>query len=126
MINEIIKRQLNALSLLSEPLPIQYTMKLDLLWLGRFMSTDLLEVAIREPKKELGWLYKKASLVFFIVDDQQYQCWLHELKNLTEEKLKEKKFSSDPQVNHLRKSSDGRICGYIEMSEVIAISKKVI
>lgn len=110
--------------MLGEPLPLRYKMAFELAWLGD-LSGDLFEVEIRESKDMLGWLYSNLSIVFYRYEGNLYECWVSSLKNIVEDRMKEKKFSIDPEANCLQRDTSGRIVAQVWMSEVVEISKRV-
>jgi hypothetical protein len=99
-------------------------MSFELAWFGH-LDGDLFEVEIREVKDVLGWLYSKTSIIFFKHKDQLYECWLYKLKEMAEERLKEKKFSTVKEVNCLQREGSGRIIGWVSMAEVLEISNRI-
>lgn len=105
--------------------PAKFKATFDYLWLGRKKS-DLFEVEIKEDKDKLGWLYGNSNIFLFSLNGVLYHGRMKALKDLVEEKLKEKKFSSEPEVNKLTKSVTGAVTGYLNMEDVINASVKIV
>lgn len=104
--------------------PQMFTVNLPGAWLGPVI--DSLEVEIKADKESLGWLYLDSRLIFFSYKNDIYESSIGKIKELTEEKLKEKKFSDTPKINCLSKSDEGRIITLISVDDLLGISSKVV
>lgn len=108
---------------LTGPPPNIFTMPLEVAWMGEIINH--IEVEIRESPEKLGWLYSNASLLFYEHKEDMYECSIQKLKEFTESKLKEKKYSDTPAINCLSKVN-GRIITLISVEDLLALSSKVV
>lgn len=83
----------------------------------------LFPIEIKINKTDFGWLYSKSPAISFRHLEQLYGVWRLELKLVSEELLKEKKYSDEPKLYHLVKMADGGITGYIHMMDAIYLAK---
>lgn len=122
---DVINRSAKALnvsaSLIGSP-PI-FTIELKVIWLD--VLVDHLEVEVMASKGNMGWLYSQAHIILFKHLGELYECSLLKLKEFTEAKLKEKKFSDEPKIDHLSRSADGRITTWLSVADVLVISGEV-
>lgn len=100
--------------------PPEFTVQVKCIWLAEIH--DHVEVEIMASKGNMGWLYSQAHIILFKHKEEMYECSLVKLKEFTETKLKEKKFSDEPQIDHLSRSEDGRITTWLGIGDVLEIS----
>lgn len=119
-----IRSQVETLEKLKEPLPVSYNMSFAMTYLGSV--TDMFPVELKASKKEMGWLYGKASILIFKHDDKLYEIWLSELKNHAEDIFSLKVFNPEPREGCLQKLKEtGAITGWLRVSDVVSRSKHI-
>lgn len=123
---ELIKRSANALNLSAALIgtPPIFNVDLKVVFLGE-VPDDYIEIEIMVSKGNMGWLYSQANIVIYRRKATMYECSLTKLKELTETKLKEKKFSDEPKIDHLSRSVDGRIVTRLSIEYVLGISNLI-
>lgn len=115
---------LNLVSSISGGKPEIFSVKLDMAWMGDI--TDHLEVEIKEDAEKMGWLYSNLNMLFFKYKGDLYECGLQKLKALTEEKLKDKRYTDTAIINCLFRNASGRIITLISVVDLLEISSKVV
>lgn len=112
--------------MLDEPTPVKSPVRHEILWLGEI--DKYFEVEIRADRKTNGWLYEGGSLIFYKHNDRLYECWLYQLKELTETCMKDKVFKPNRQeddANYMVRDVTGKITGYLSMTDVLNISNEL-
>ena len=113
----------DTLEKISEP-PQQVAIRFNILYLGEIQG-ECFEVVIKDSAAGLGWLYGDYHAIVFKRSNNPLGVDLASLKELAETRFKTKQFLAQgmmPEPDKLQKHEDGKIVGFLNINDVMAIS----
>lgn len=106
--------------------PVVTDVQIQMVYLGEVQ--DLAEVEVKKSKEAKGWLYNQSAIVFFHHEGSLYEVFIKDLRELAEEKLAAKKLIKPEETLEagvMKRGEGGRISGYVDVKDIVAISRKV-